>query len=400
MRIALMSSCRSVPEIDRADAGALFEMHGGNLGNVAFVNAIWSHLRSPVTPVSWHASAEELRSKADIVVIACANQLGSHTDLGRVADNLERAGLPLLALGLGAQSDSQSRDVELTPGTRRWLEVIARSRTGRSANIGVRGDYTLRQLERLGLQDSAVTVGCPSNFTNLAQDYVESVEARSRLPVSLVAAAIGQPHTPQLASIERQIVELVSQTGGTAIVQHGLLMIRLAQREFGAVEDRLLEQTRRYFRPNLTIEAFKQWCSRTLVAFGDANQWMHWLRRYDFVVGPRFHGVMLAIQAGVPAGCVAYDSRTLELCQTTGVPVRAWNDIPEPLTLDNLNLLFPFHGEAYRATRARMVQRYVAMLQDAGVEVAPGLKALASPTPARHGVQGGAVCPQSMRTGT
>ena len=53
------------------------------------------------------------------------------------------------------------------------------------------------------------------------------------------------------------------------------------------------------------------------------------MRKFDFVVGPRFHGVMLAMQAGIPGGVIAHDSRTLELCQTMGIPVRDHKEIAE-----------------------------------------------------------------------
>ena len=75
--------------------------------------------------------------------------LGIHTDLGGVAAKLELIGLPIMAIGLGAQADDLTKDVELSPGTRRWVDVLAAHAPSRHANIGVRGKYTLGQLDRL-----------------------------------------------------------------------------------------------------------------------------------------------------------------------------------------------------------------------------------------------------------
>lgn len=372
-----MASSRSIPNLYEANAEKIYNLHGGNTGNVAFVNAISSHLGGQVEVVSWNAAPDQLRRAGDVVVIACANQLGPHTDLGKTADNLDKAGLPVVALGLGAQANSQSEDVSLTDGTRRWVEVIAGHAPSGQPNIGVRGKFSLQQLERLGLTGSAAVTGCPSNFTNRSYDYVEDIQRRSKQEVALVACAMGHPFSPALGQIERQILDLVDQTEGTCIVQHGLSMIKLALHEFDGIEGPLLEQTRRYFRPNLSLDEFKIWCRKRILALTDVDHWMAWVKRYDFVVGPRFHGVMLAIQAGVPAGCIAHDSRTLEMCQTMGIPVRMYDTLEEPLTLDNLRALFPFDASAYRDTRAALAREYVVILQAAGLQYDTRLDAIA-----------------------
>jgi hypothetical protein len=378
-RIAFMATSRSVPDLYAADGEKLYNMLGGNTGNVAFVNAIASHLSGQVNFVSWNASAEELKRAGDIVVIACANQLGAHTDLGKTAHNLDSAGLPIVAIGLGAQADSQAKDATITEGTRRWVEVIAAHAPSNKSNIGLRGKYTLQQIERLGLKANAVVTGCPSNFTNLSYDYVGSVTAKSKRKVALVASAIGHPFSPELANIEQQVLNLVDETEGVCIVQHGLSMIHLATDEFDKLKPSLLETTRRYFRPNLSPEAFKVWCRKRMLAFGDADHWMAWTKRYDFVVGPRFHGVMLAIQAGVPAGCIAHDSRTLEMCQTMEIPVRMFDTIKDPLTLENLHTQFPFDPAKYQATRAALAGEYRTILKGAGLNYDSRLDGIVGP---------------------
>jgi hypothetical protein len=364
-RIAFMATARSVPDLYAANGEHLFNLLGGNTGNVAFVNAISSHLQGQVNFVSWNATADQLKQAGEIVVIACANQLGSHTDLGKTAHNLDEAGLPIVAIGLGAQADSQEKNATISEGTRRWVEVIAAHAPNSAPNIGLRGRYTLEQLNKLGIPAKAVVTGCPSNLTNLSFDYVELATQGAKRRTSLVGAAIGHPFSPELAYIEQQLLNLVDQTEGTCVVQHGLSMIKLATNEFDKIEPDLLEKTRRYFRPNLSLDDFKTWCRKRMLAFGDADHWMAWTKRYDFVVGPRFHGVMLALQAGVPAGCIAHDSRTLEMCQTMEIPVRPYDSIKDPLTLDNLHKQFPFNPEKYRATRAALATEYRSILKGA-----------------------------------
>jgi hypothetical protein len=368
-----MSSAVSVPDFYRIGADELCARHGGNTGNVAFVSAIRSHLTGNVIQVDWGTSAGQLRACADLVIIACANQLGRHTDLSSIADNLDQAGLPIIAIGLGAQADTQGSDVVLTEGTRRWVEVIRAHQPTKTPNIGVRGEYTLRQLDRLGLGETAAVTGCPSNFTNLATDYVASIERQVDREVTYVAIAAGHPHTQALMTVDRQLVALVDQCNGTCIVQHDHTMIKAAMQEFDAIKPSSLEHTRQYFKPELAMPEFQEWCRRRLLVFADTTNWMAWLRRYDFVLGPRFHGIMLALQAGVPAGCIAHDSRTLELYETMAVPVRTYDSISEPLSLENIRDVFPFDGDRYRAVRRALGKTYVSMLQAANVGFDPKL---------------------------
>ena len=98
------------------------------------------------------------------MVMACANQLGPHSNLEQLAVMFERSKLPILAIGLGAQAKAVGEAVELTPGTRRWLDVIAAQAPSKAPNIGVRGEFSREQVERSGLSGRAVVTGCPSHF--------------------------------------------------------------------------------------------------------------------------------------------------------------------------------------------------------------------------------------------
>jgi len=100
------------------------------------------------------------------------------------------------------------------------------------------------------------------------------------------------------------------------------------------------------------------------------------MRGFDFAVGARIHGVLLPIQAGVPGGVVAHDSRTLELCQTMGVPVRLPDEIPAGLAPQDLPRLFDFEVAAYAATRERLRRVYVEFLRGCGIEPSASLTTL------------------------
>ena len=57
-----------------------------------------------------------------------------------------------------------------------------------------------------------------------------------------------------------------------------------------------------------------------LRTFFDTNQWRAWASSMDFNFGRRFHGSIIAMQAGVPSLMVAVDDRMREMLGFTGLP--------------------------------------------------------------------------------
>ncbi len=355
---------------------ALFDETGGNTGNLAFMYAVTSHASVPGRICQLGQSTATIRDAGDVAVLALANQLGIHTDLASAAERLAALDMPILAVGLGAQANAIGDRVTLTPGTERWLRVLASH--GRSGpNIGVRGPFTQEVIASLGLPEASVVTGCPSNFLNFDEDVGAKIAAGFARPIRSIAVNAGIPYIPSLERLEQNLADIVSLTDSAYIVQHGLQMVQLARNGFDEMGPVSLEQCRRYVAPNKTSEQFKAWCRRYAFAFFDVRAWMDFVRRFDFVVGTRFHGAMLAIQAGVPAGCIAHDSRTLEMCQTMRIPAVDSRRIDGALTPHNILDYFQFDAEDYRDTRQKLARAYCGLWQNAGVPVLAGLTRIA-----------------------
>jgi Polysaccharide pyruvyl transferase len=369
MRIALIAPALAVPDAFSQKADHLWKLSGGNTGNFAFVFALNQLLSSNATDlVGWDVNPDLVKQRYDLIVFACANQLGPHTDLSWLAGRLEAMDRPILAIGLGAQALDTSRPVELKPGTRRWLDVIADHAPSAAPNIGVRGRYTLSQLEHLGHGDRGSVTGCPSNYINPDPTLGKTIAERlAGQPIERIAVPAGLPMWPQLQTIESCLADLVEACSGVYVAQSELDMIRLARDEADAIAPDVLEKMRAYIRPQLKMPDFVRWIRRYAVTFIDAASWIDAMRKFDFVVGPRFHGVMLAIQAGIPGGVIAHDSRTFELCQTMNIPVLSHKDIAKTFAISDLKAMFPFDGGAYDRQRVKLAQALGDMLSQAGV---------------------------------
>lgn len=125
---------------------------------------------------------------------------------------------------------------------------------------------------------------------------------------------------------------------------------------------------RLYYMPELDDEQCLDFWRRHGMVFFDVPSWMEFYRHCDFVIGPRIHGVMLALQMGCPAVCIAHDDRTREMCEIMGVP----HMLPQqtPVTLEAMADLFSaFDPVAFDANRMELLNRFRVFMARNGVKL-------------------------------
>ncbi|MBK8536751.1 MAG: polysaccharide pyruvyl transferase family protein, partial [Candidatus Competibacteraceae bacterium] len=105
--------------------------------------------------------SEEANERCDHVVIPAANFLWKNFDFGYMADFLEKTNLPIIIIGVGAQTNDRTMASPIHPNTLRLMRLIS----DRSASIGVRGYYTAEVLAANGIHNVRV-IGCPSIYTS------------------------------------------------------------------------------------------------------------------------------------------------------------------------------------------------------------------------------------------
>ncbi len=365
-RVALLWQSENLGIYSNHDFDTLYKGVGHNNGNLAFVYAISSQIANPKRFLPWHASVETLQKYADIIVIPCANQLGKHTELGTMAAKLEQAGLPIVAIGLGAQADSYDHDVQVSEGTLAWAKVLANQAVSSAPNIYTRGEYTRGQLDKLGVH-GALAGGCPSYFINQAPGLGKKIHdswSKLDLPRSISVAG-GHQSWVKTREIEHQLISLMMDplSPGQYVVQSMGDMIRISRGEFDAIEPKVLDTIRKHTVPHYTLEEFKVWCRNYATSFYDVPAWMDSLRRHDLAIGSRYHGIALALQAERMGLTVTIDSRTRELCENTGVPFIAASELTAPVTRLNLKRLIKFDPDAYDAHRSTAAERYLDFLE-------------------------------------
>lgn len=354
---------------------------GTNIGNLAFVHAIKHQLAGleERENLSWSSTPEQISEAGDLCVIPCANQFGRHHNMGQLARRIEQISTPFVAIGLGAQSGLDLSIPEVPEGTVEWLRRITERRPSRMSNVAVRGAFSRRVLEEYGFPDACVT-GCPSLFLNPTRTLGHLVADRTVDVPRRVAVAAGHPGWQHLHRIERSLAHIVTATNGAYVCQSPLESVRMGRGEMEDLSAAEAERCRRYIDRELSGNAFKTWAHNHAIAFFNVPGWIEFLRRFDFVVGTRIHGTVLGIQAGVPALCIVFDSRTLELCQTMRVPHVSVRDHADGLELKDLSRLFrdQFDAAGFDANRRALAKSYCAFLEGNGLTVAPNMKRLAA----------------------
>ena len=128
---------------------------GQNTGNMMFTQALLNVLEGARWG-SFGIAPADLEAR-DVIVIAGANWINEFDDYGWLADRLEKTSLPVVLVGVGAQSSLAMEIPKVTPGTMRFLSLVK----DRSVSIAARGGFTCDVLAQLGI-NNAVPTGCPS----------------------------------------------------------------------------------------------------------------------------------------------------------------------------------------------------------------------------------------------
>ena len=316
---------KEVPNSRECDLRTLKYLVGENTGNLAFTYPIDLLIENRVEHISWDFDIEKARERYDVLWFACANMIGSHADLGWVSDHLEKAGLPVIAVGLGAQNRSiRDIDMKINPGTLRWLKTLE-TLSPSSSNIFCRGDYTDSLLKRrkTGYSTSGC---CPSLFISPDPKLGQTIfsnrhdSVRNQQPFAVYSGFIGNT---TLYPLEQSLAQLLDQHGtpGLYISQHGETLLSLGEKRFlDQLPNDEIFKAKAMIRPKDSHHDFFKWCDLHARSFYSIDTWLNALQNYGFFSGMRFHGNMLSLQAGVPSLCITIDSRTEELCKSCLVP--------------------------------------------------------------------------------
>jgi hypothetical protein len=296
---------------------------GNNAGNLIFLHA--AHRLLAVRDAEIEAGgmsfgpgqATAVNERFDVFVLPLANAFRNsfRVHLERMTRFIERLTIPVVVLGVGAQSDARYDFGRIRPiedAVRRFVTAVLE----RAPSIGVRGELTADYLQTLGFRDVEV-IGCPSMF--LHGDRLDVLKRQPGLDAASRISINVSPYVKAMGPIVMSHLErypnltYVAQDRDTL----GLLLRGPERPSVGPTDDPIPRHA--------SHPLFRQ---RRVRFYVEPWPWIDDLRQIDFSFGTRIHGNIAALLAGTPAYVFAHDSRTLELARYFAIPHRPMKEVP------------------------------------------------------------------------
>ncbi|WP_444912183.1 polysaccharide pyruvyl transferase family protein [Microbulbifer sp. PAAF003] len=335
---------------------------GNNTGNYAFWNAVDRQILGDKKYIEgWNFDPKKIQSEFDLIVLPASNFIHPDRDMGSLADKLEKANLPVLVVGLGAQATHKNEGVKFKEGTIRFAKVLSDLAT----KIAVRGEYTATLLESFGVNNVEV-VGCPSNFTNLDPELglksESSLRALRNMPEEKLSILVNiDAHRKKFKKVFDGFHLSIKKNYFEVVCQNPLELVSLARGDaYDEGNHHMLHQADLWC-PGESRDVFERFVKERFVTFFNAEAWMEYARKFDLSVGTRLHGNMLAFQSYVPSLFVSHDTRTSELADIMMLPTCSWDMFVAGGVADMVDSC-KFDGAAYDKNRKALIKRYLAVL--------------------------------------
>ncbi len=319
-----------------------YQNTGYNSGNLLIGYAVNSHFPNNDSTGMLHfklltdAEISDYREKYDKVLIAAANFIHQHFDFTIMGINLKKLNLPVVVFGIGAQADdAQNVNIPLIEGTRDFLYTISEL----SESIGVRGEFTQRVLENIGIKNTTI-IGCPSFY--LTKDKNFKMEDNGWNFNGNYAVGFTNIKSPQ----EQKLIALAYKNNYDMIGQMEIVEQYWSKSNtepimpLSYVEKYMAENNARMGIYTKLFEAEKpevmKYFNDHFTQYYDIEEWFTNIKKYEFVTTTRIHGNMCALLNKVPSIMITHDSRTTELAEFFSIPRVSLEEFEKFETVDEL----------------------------------------------------------------
>lgn len=275
---------------------------GGNSGNIVFCNAIKEIFDcDSIFPHELNESEQY-----DNYITAAFIWIRENEDKSSFKETMKvLKDKPIIPISIGLQADNFDPNFTIHPST---VKIFAEMQE--KSVLAVRGNYTAEILNKHGIKNIRI-IGCPSMYMEL-----NPYKKISKKPFEQLGSRVSCNYRTLTKDLTKNDFEIMKYLNSYATV--------------------FIEQTQNYipseiyhYIPNEVIWLI----TKKLRIFFVFSDWLNLMKSFDFNIGARFHGNVVAVLTGIPALFLTIDSRTEELTDFFKLPTLNINDfdIKRPL---------------------------------------------------------------------
>lgn len=259
----------------------------GNTGNMVFDNALGKLIDGDSI---YDYSCADLSEKYDRFITTSYIWLRQnepiHTRFSAIGDK------PYIPMSVGIQAADYDSNFVIHNDVVNELKAISER-----CVIGCRGNYTAEILSKHGIKNTMV-IGCPSMYTNMFEDWQISPKSITK-PIK--TASNFSTFWRKLKPFESEFLSY--------ICDHDLSFVEQTQSLFDPA----------YMSDPKQSKKILAWLEKKRI-FYSCEEWSEFIRSFDFSIGYRFHGNVIAVNNKVPSLFIYSDSRVREMCEFFRLP--------------------------------------------------------------------------------
>jgi hypothetical protein len=382
MKLAVLGTRGSVPSASKLSNQEVMNSCGQNTGNLLFqaaVNELFKYDNELyyLDEMGDEESVKYIKT-CDYLLMPCADFITFEYDLSGLWERIRWYDVPVIAIGLGVGASFDiNRLSEIKPGTLNVINHIKKF----GAAIFVRGETTCDALIKMGFDMGRVHVtGCPSNFLSKTSYLIDSFDNRKKTISgdvrNLGFLLFGDRYWIESNfDVERHLYRLFRICSKSEwILQSHEPLIDLVRpggsdKSFYTLAA-YLDYLRICINPNGSMLDLINDIRDRYKLFFDIEQWRNHSLKFDFSLGRRLHGNMVAFQSGVPSLWLVHDARTNELAKLMKLPTISFGDLVDinnTMSAARLHELFYENLDTYFSRRQELFLDFSLTLRKLGV---------------------------------
>lgn len=329
-----------------------------NWGNRLWLQGIFSELDTGENDyhfLTGKETVDEINGIYDFIILPMANIFykGYVEAMQGLTAIFERIKIPIYVIACGVQADSydclESVISEIGTVSSRFIRAIYNT----GGEFALRGFYTKEFFSKLGFHDAVVT-GCPSLY-QLGSDFRVSTSKQAFSELK-----------PVFNGRVAQLAQVLKAYPNSVFIDQCDYYQCLYQPDY-------LAQTGLRFMKNF-VERFDRYSATLLsqnriVMIADMNEWSYYLKKngFNYSLGSRIHGTIMAILSGIPSTILCCDSRTREMAEFFNIPNYVTN-FGHMISVDELLKLYEQNDYArFNQTFSDKFQNFEKFLSDRGI---------------------------------